>query len=225
MSGAGSREAAIRGLLPYVKRIARRIKRLVPGFDLDDLVGDGSLGLIRAVDSFDASRGPSLQQYARRLIVGAMLNGIRRMDPVSERARRLVRDAENERFAVAAVRGEIPSALEIDGRRPGYLRATAAAHCGQPLSLDAPLPHGETLSGDWSADPATIVTARSRSAALVALIDGLPARQRDIVLAHYYRGQSLRIIGKALAISPQRTSQLHLAAIARLRAQTYAAAD
>jgi len=225
VSDLAEREAKIRGLLPYVKRIARRIKRLVPGFDLDDLVGDGSIGLIRAVDSFDASRGPTLQQYARRLIVGAMLNGIRRMDPVSERARRIVRDAENERYAVAVERGEIPPAVEVDRNRPGYLRAMAAAHCGQPLSLDAPLPQGESLSGDWSADPAAILAQRNRSDALVALVDRLPQRQRDLVLAHYYRGRSLRAIGKLMAISPQRASQLHCAAIAKLRAGTHASPD
>ena len=220
-----ARERTIRALLPYVKRIARRIKRLVPGFDVDDLVGDGSIGLIRAVDSFDPARGPTLQQYARRLIVGAMLNGIRRMDPVSERARRIVRDAENERFGLAMLRGEIPPVAEIDRRCPGYSRAMAAAHCGQPLSLDAPLPQGETLAGDWSDDPAHILAQRSRSAALAALIDGLPQRHRDVVLAHYYRGRSLRAIGRQLAISPQRASQLHLAAIAKLRAGAHAAAD
>ncbi len=221
----GDRERTIRALLPYVRRIARRIKRLVPGFDLDDLLGDGSIGLIRAVDSFDPSRGPTLQQYARRLVVGAMLNGIRRMDPVSERARRIVRDAENERYGLAVERGEIPAAAEIDRRCPGYLRAMAAAHCGQPLSLDAPLPQGETLAGDWRDDPARILAERSRSDALAALVDRLPRRQRDVVLAHYYRGRSLRAIGKQMAISPQRASQLHLAAIAKLRAGAYAAPD
>lgn len=220
-----ARERTIRALLPYVKRIARRIKRLVPGFDLDDLLGDGSVGLIRAVDSFDASRGPTLQQYARRLVVGAMLNGIRRMDPVSERARRIVRDAENDRYTLAMVRGEVPAVAEIDRRCPGYVRAMTAAHCGQPLSLDAPLPQGETLAGDWRDDPARILAERSRSDALAALIDRLPKRQRDVVLAHYYRGRSLRAIGKQMAISPQRASQLHLAAIAKLRAGAYAAAD
>lgn len=225
MSDTEAREATIRALLPYVKRIARRIKRLVPGIDLDDLVGDGSVGLIRAVDSFDPLRGPTLQQYARRLIVGAMLNGIRRMDPVSERARRIVRDAENERYAVAMIRGDVPTESEVDRRRPGYLRAAAAAHCGQPLSLDAPLPLGETLRGNWSGDPGAIIAERSRTNALFGLIDRLPRRQREVVLAHYYRGRSLRTIGKQMAISPQRASQLHLAAIAKLRANGYAAAD
>jgi RNA polymerase sigma factor FliA len=224
-AGSAEREATIRALLPYVRRIARRIKRLVPGFDLDDLVGDGSLGLIRAVDSFDPARGPTLQQYARRLIVGAMLNGIRRMDPVSERARRIVRDAENERYGLALTLGEIPSAAEIDRHRPGYLRAMTAAHWGQPLSLDAPLPLGEKVRNDWSGDPARILVERSSSDALAALVDHLPQRQRNVVLAHYYRGRSLRAIGKQMAISPQRASQLHLAAIAKLRAGAGAAAD
>ncbi len=219
------REESIRTLLPFVRRIARRIKRLVPGFDLDDLVGDGSLGLIRAVDSYDPSRGPTLLQYARRLVVGAMLNGIRRMDPVSERARRIVRDGENERFAMAVVRGEIPSAAEVERRCPGYLRAMSATNRGQPLSLDAPLPQGESLSGDWSGDPGRILEERSRHTELAALIARLPSRQRDVVLAHYYGGRSLRSIGKRMAISPQRASQLHLAAIAKLQASAHASPD
>jgi RNA polymerase sigma factor for flagellar operon FliA len=222
---AAAREERIRSLLPFVKRIARRIKRLVPGFDLDDLVGDGSVGLIRAVDSFDPSRGPTLQQYARRLVVGAMLNGIRRMDPVSERARRIVRDGENERYAMAVLRGELPSAAEVELRRPGYLRAMSATHRGQPLSLDAPLPQGEVLSGDWSGDPGHIVEERSRYAGLTALVARLPQRHRDVVLAHYYCGSSLRSIGKQMSISPQRASQLHLAAIAKLQAGAGASAD
>src|SRR5271166_3948620 len=138
----GGRDEQIRALLPLVKRLARRLKRLVPAFDLDDLVGDGSIGLIRAVDSFDPSRGPQLDDYARRLIVGAMLNGIRRMDPVSERARRIVRDGENARYTLAASLGTVPTATEMEQRYPGFRRAVTAAYRGQPLSLDAPLPLG-----------------------------------------------------------------------------------
>ncbi|MGA9271989.1 MAG: sigma-70 family RNA polymerase sigma factor, partial [Candidatus Cybelea sp.] len=151
------RDAVVSALLPLVRRVARRLKRLVPSLDVDDLIGDGAIGLIRAVDSFDPLRGPQLTEYARRLVVGAMLNGIRRMDPVSERARRIVRDGENQRFALAAVRGELPTAAEMEGRCPGDRRALAAADRGQPLSLDAPLPRGESVAQDWSDDPARIV--------------------------------------------------------------------
>ncbi len=229
MIDVDEREERVRTLLPMTRRLARRLKRLVPNFDMDDLVGDGCVGMIRAVDSFDPLRGPSLEEYARRLIVGAMLNGIRRMDPVSERARRIIRAGENQRYAIAAERGDVPSVREMDLRCPGYRRAVAAAYRGQPLSLDAPLPIGESLSGDWSDDPGRIVEHCSESERLAALVDGLPPRQRQVVLLHYYSGKSLRAIGRQLAISPQRASQLHTSAIAGLKRlserQTHAAPD
>lgn len=219
MAGDGqeSREASIRALMPLVRRLAHRLKRLVRAFDLDDLIGDGCVGLLRAVDSYDPQRGPSLAGYARRLILGAMLNGIRRMDPVSERSRRLARDGETHRYALAAELGSLPSTAHMETLHPGFTRAVAAAHWGQPLSLDATLPDGESLSGDWSRDPATILANASARAALAERIRALPPRQRSVVVQHYFAGRSLRAIGRALAISPQRTSQLHLAAIARLR--------
>lgn len=219
-----SRELHVRALLPLVRTLARRLKRLVPNLDLDDLVGDGCVGLIRAIDSFDPSRGPQLAEYARRLVVGSMLNGIRRMDPVSERARRIVRDAENERYALAASRGLVPSSAEMDARRPGYARALAAAYRGQPLSLDAPLPRGEALAYDWSDDPGRICERRAQHAELAALIRGLPPRQREVLLLHYFNETSLRSVSRRLAISPQRASQLHLSAIARLKRDVHAPA-
>jgi RNA polymerase sigma factor FliA len=220
---AAARDESVRTLLPLVRTLARRLKRLVPSLDVDDLVGDGCVGLIRAVDSFDPLRGPQLAEYARRLVIGAMLNGIRRMDPVSERARRIVRDGENQRYTLAAMRGEVPTALEMEGRCPGYQRAITAAHRGQPLSLDAPLPNGESLVYDWADDPARIVTRRAERAWLSALIDALPRRQREVLRLHYFNETSLRAVGKRLAISPQRASQLHTSAIAKLRRDAHAA--
>jgi RNA polymerase sigma factor (sigma-70 family) len=219
-----SREQQVRTLLPLVRRLARRLKRLVPNLDVDDLVGDGCVGLIRAIDSFDPLRGTQIAEYARRLVVGSMLNGIRRMDPVSERARRIVRDGENARYTLAAARGDVPSSAEMERRYPGYRRALAAAYRGQPLSLDAPLPKGESLAGDWGDDPARIVARRAQRAELAALIRGLPPRQREVLLLHYFSEASLRSVGRRLAISPQRASQLHLCAIARLKREAHAPA-
>jgi RNA polymerase sigma factor for flagellar operon FliA len=217
------REEQVRALLPMVRKLSRRLRRLVPSFDVDDLVGDGSIGLLRAVDSFDPLRGTRLEEYARRLVIGAMLNGIRRMDPVSERSRRIVRDGENARYTLAASAGRVPTMREMEMRYPGYGRALTAAHRGQPLSLDAPLPLGEALVSDWSDDPANVVERRAESARLSELVNGLPPRHRQIVLMHYYCGNSLRSIGRRLAISPQRASQLHLSAIEKLKRANSAA--
>ena len=211
------RETLIRDLFPMVKKIARRVSRMVPGSDVDDLVGEGCIGLIRAVDSFDPMRGPSLEHYASRVVAGAMLNGIRRLDPVSERVRRDVREAERERYALASHTGALPSQLDMEKRRPGLRRATIHAYRYAPVSLDAPLPTGEHLSGDWCADPAEIVSQRVRNEAVRNAVRGLSPRHRKLLTLHYFAERSLHSISKTMAVSPQRVSQLHIAAIAKLK--------
>jgi len=163
------REALIRELFPMVKKIARRISRMVPGSDLDDLVGEGCVGLIRAVDSFDPQRGPTLEHYARRICAGAMLNGIRRLDPVSERVRREIREAERERFALATQTGVMPSQREMEQRRPALRRARATTSRYRPLfegsECVCPWPdsrHGTRCAPRIRARPPTSLRAASR---------------------------------------------------------------
>jgi RNA polymerase sigma factor (sigma-70 family) len=215
---ASEREEQIRALLPLVRHLARRVQRMVPSADLDDLMGDGSVGLIRAVDGFDPSHGIPLEQYAHRIILGGMLNGVRRLDPVSERVRRTMRLAERARFALAQELGSLPTPQAMERRIPGLARARIEAHRATPLSLDVTLPAGERLELDHDGDPQSIVAERLRSERVRGAIAGLPPRQRVIVLAHYLEERSLRSLHAALGVSPQRVSQLHLLAVKRLRA-------
>lgn len=217
------RDAAVRRLFPLVKRVAKRVHRMVPGRDRDDLVGDGCVGAIKAVDRFDPQRGVPLERYAVRVIAGAMLNGMRSMDTVSERVRRELRRAESERFEVAAHQGALPSALEMESRRPQLRRARAAAAQSTPLSLDCALPAGEQVECDWSADPARIAEANAQRRALRNAMERLPQRYRDLIVLHYSYEISLSGIGRAMNISAQRSSQIHLAAMKKLRALMHAA--
>jgi RNA polymerase sigma-B factor len=212
------RETTIRRLLPLVRRIAHRVARVVPGSDVDDLFGDGCVGLLRAVDAYDPTIGTALEGYARRVVLGAMLNGIRRLDPVSERVRRVVRHAERERYALAATTGVLPSMAELERRRPQLARARASAYHGSPLSLDAPLPPAcSPPVCDVAADPAHVVVADAERGRVHAAIRALPPRQRALVLGHYFEDRSLRALSAEMRVSPQRASQLHLSAIRRMR--------
>ncbi|HEY0394208.1 MAG TPA: sigma-70 family RNA polymerase sigma factor [Candidatus Elarobacter sp.] len=215
---ADAREARIRALLPIVKQIARRVHRMVPMSDLDDLIGDGCVGLIRAVDGFDPSRGVPLEHYARKLVSGAVLNGVRRMDPVPERMRRTMRAAGAARYALAQQLGTVPSMNEMSRRLPELTAARTEVHRRTPLSLDVPLPRGERLDIDHSGDPQSVVAVRGRQDAVYGAIAELPQRQRTIVLAHYFADRKLRELVEPMQISPQRVSQLHLLALKRMRA-------
>src|SRR5580704_8532560 len=188
------REDAIRQMFPMVRSTARRVGRLVPAADIDDLVGDGCIGLIRAVDTFDPFRGAALETYARRLILGSMLNGLRKLDPVSERARRKIREADRDRHALAQARGTMPSMREMEERTAGLRSARCAAFRLAPLSLDAV--NGSEGAPDPHGDPARIALAAGERREVVEAIGLLPDRQRRIVALHYYSRLSLHAIGQ-----------------------------
>ena len=84
-----SRESLLVEMLPLVRRIALKIHRHLPvHVEVDDLTGNGILGLLDAVDKFDPSKGVKLETYARHRVRGAILDGLRRADTASRDIRR-----------------------------------------------------------------------------------------------------------------------------------------
>ena len=78
---ATRREQLILEHLPQVKLIARRIHERLPGsVSLDDLISTGVLGLIAAIDRYDASHEVKLKTYAEYKIRGAILDSLRGLD-------------------------------------------------------------------------------------------------------------------------------------------------
>src|SRR5271168_4120678 len=76
-----SREELILEHLSQVKLIARRIhERLPVSVSLDDLISTGVLGLISAIDRYDASHDVKLKTYAEYKIRGAILDSLRGLD-------------------------------------------------------------------------------------------------------------------------------------------------
>ena len=164
-------------------------------------------------------RGARLNTYARRLILGAMLNGLRRTDPISERMRRRIRAAEARRYALAQELGRLPSLQELERDDPRLRVAREKAHQLSTLSTDAVPADSEGVALlDWSGEPGHLALASLDRAALTAAIRRLPPRQRVVVGLHYYADLSLHAIGRQMDITPQRASQLHAAALVRLRA-------
>jgi RNA polymerase sigma factor for flagellar operon FliA len=204
-----------------VRLIARRVHRMITGVEYADLIGDGSIGAIQAVDAYDPSRGTTLETYARRLILGKILHGIRRMDPVSERARRELREAEDQCYAMAISRGSIPTLSEMQCLRPRLAGALRRIRQAPPLSLDRPLPDGTEPPSDRDADPVRIVVKESIYSWLGTSLATLPERQRHIVMLHYFADVPFYEIGSRLTISAQRASQLHLKALRRLRKMSH----
>jgi RNA polymerase sigma factor (sigma-70 family) len=123
---AEERERLILEHLPQVRLIARRIHdRLPESVSLDDLISTGIVGLIGAIDRFDASHNVKLKTYAEYKIRGAILDSLRGLDWAPRQQRKRAKMIE----AAILIRGAAPASFS---HRGGDLARTRARHGGVP---------------------------------------------------------------------------------------------
>jgi len=230
------RSFACEAALPLVRRIASGVLRRLPAYFVsDDLVGDGCVGLLRALDTFDPSFNVSFEAWASRIIRGAMFNGLRRMDVIPERTRRDARSLDAARWRLAQTLGEAPddhAAAAGAGLDDAKLYAVQLALSrATPVSLDAPLPGtqsgstvGDRVVADQS-DPAEVAERREVQQVVDAAVAALPPRERLIIAACYAGFATFREIGGQLGISKQRVSQIHSRTLSTMRSTLASQAD
>lgn len=218
------RNATILSLAPLARKLARRVAARVASavVDVDDLESAGWMAAIQAVDRFDPSFGVPFEGYAIRVMLGAMYNELRRVDPVSERNRRTLRSGHRVRHELRHELGREPSRSEIEVRCPGYGRALGR-YARLEVSYDATVatcegtmrrPIDALCSSD---DVAGAVVAAETRVELQGAIASLDDRRRAVISQHYFEHRSLHSIAEELDVSAQRASQLHRTALARLR--------
>lgn len=212
-----TRTERIQNLYPLAQGIARRVGRTYRKADIDELISDSCVGLIRAVDTFDASRGVALEIYARRLIIGSIFNGLRKRDPLSSRVRKALRKVDDERFEIASREGSLPTMVAMEQRDSQLSAIRTKALQRSTVSLDAPLPSGEKLGASTANDPQNIAVERSLVQSALAAINMLPNRQREVMLLYYMQQVSLPAIADRMGITRQRASQIHRQALESVR--------
>jgi RNA polymerase sigma factor for flagellar operon FliA len=213
------RDATISAFLPNVRAIARALHRRYPQTEFDELVGDGALGLVVAYERFDPSCGMRLDVFFAMSVRGAMLNGIRKRDPVSERVRRCISSGRRFADGFAASHGTMPTDATIDAAVPGYRNACVRAHLTTPVY--APDETAMEMYGafDVGGDPAEFLTTRDAhlddtlALALAALTD----HRRFIIEQHYFREQALSTISAAMGVRPGAVYDTHRRALNALR--------
>ncbi|HET8631601.1 MAG TPA: RNA polymerase sigma factor RpoD/SigA [Thermomicrobiales bacterium] len=224
-----AREALITANLRLVVSVARQYRGA--GLSLPELVAEGNLGLIVAVDRFDPARGVRFSTFAcwpiRKAITRALDDRARlvRLPANSWLDLRALRRAEE---ALPAALGRAPTAGELaaaSGVAPWRLAALRAA-ATPPVSLDA-APAGDPLP-DGAASPADVVGRRCARDDLARLLGSLPERERRLLVLRYGldgdRPRTLKQIGAAIGLSGEGTRRLEARTLARLRAHPAAVA-
>lgn len=181
-----------------VRALAVRLRReLSLAGEFEDLVAYGFGGLLEAKRKFDASRGVRFKTFAYHRVRGAMLDGVRKMAPLSKRAADAVRAYD------CSPRTAAPTPLDR-----AFTRISASLTSATPL-------HGRY--GDQ--DPEAVLLQQESVTCLLRALPRLPDRHRLVVQRRYFEGRTLDDVALELGISKSWASRIHGQALAKLRAE------
>jgi RNA polymerase primary sigma factor len=226
-------EAAKRKLIESNLRLVMSITRnyTKAGVPLLDLIQEGNLGLIRAVEKFDYKLGFKLSTYAtwwiRQAITRALADQgrtIRLPVHVAEQVRRVMRA---RRILAQKLNREplLPEIAKESGFPPERVR-TLLELVEDPVSLETPVGDGESLYGDLIEDtksdrPDKATSDNLRSAELGVALQRLTPRMRHVVSRRFGLDgeppQTLEEVGSDLGITRERVRQLESRALRELR--------
>lgn len=229
-----ARDQLIVGYSSLVHAVARRMpSRMVTSVDLDDLTSAGMFGLIDAIDKFDISRGVPFEPYAVSRIRGSIIDELRAFDwaprSVRSRARDLTRaygefEAAHHR---APTHDELASHLGLDA---GVVRAhltlidqanLAALDAASDTHPNTPLSSIVRAGGQY--EPETIAQADATREILMQAVEHLGERTATLLRMYYFEGKTYAEVGKVLGVTESRISQIHTAALGKLRTSILAA--
>jgi RNA polymerase sigma factor FliA len=204
---------------PLVKYVAGRLRaRLPESVEYADLVSDGILGLMEAIDRFDPGRGLAFQTFAVPRIRGAMVDALRGLDWVPRSVRDKVRKVEQAQQSLEARLGRIPDDPEIAAELGITVSALRELYAKVAFTSVASVEDLE-LADDLSAAATQEVEDEQAKAALLKVVRELPERDQVIIALYYFEGFTLAEIGQVLGVTESRVSQLHSRATLVLRSR------
>jgi RNA polymerase sigma factor for flagellar operon FliA len=213
--------------LPFVESLARRMASTMPhSIDVADLVQDGVIGLIDAANRFEAERGIKFETFAERRVRGAMIDALRR-DAWPRGVRRVRRELEAAREALRRELGAEPTLADL-AKRVGTDQARLERTILRINTIESTSPLANLETIDSATLPAVLVPSeppapdqefeqRELKERIRAALGTLPARERKLITMYYFRGATMKEIGKEIGVNESRVSQLHARAVSRLR--------
>lgn len=231
--GATSRDAQIQEHMGLVHHLVSRLMRnMSSNVEAEDLVGAGIIGLIQALDAFDASRGHTFSTFAVPRIRGAILDELRRRDHAPRSVRRKMRRMSAAETRLRSQLGREPTTSEVAAEAGVDDETIWRWRSEVELSRASSL---ENASGDFGhapvADVALPWVGEAASPAedtltheeevdhLRRAILELPEQDRVVLALYYFEELKMHQIGQVLGLSEARISQIHSRAKKRLKSR------
>ena len=225
-----ARDRLLEEHLGLVHHVARQVSRtLAVRADFDELVSAGTIGLMSALEGFDASRGLAFSTFAAPRIRGAILDELRKQDHVPRSIRRKTRDISAARESWMRAHGVSPNDRELAEQlgvdMPTLWRWQADIEGAHHIPIDrapgerensAPAP-AEMLTDSEESMVEESLTHQQEVVHLRQAILALKEQERVVLSLYYFEELKLHEIAKVLELTESRVSQIRSKALSKLR--------
>jgi RNA polymerase sigma factor FliA len=218
--------------MPLVHSIASIVssKGLPPSIDYNDLVADGTVGLMKAWKNFDKNRGVKFETYASYRIRGEILDGMKNYNPVPYRVQVMIRDVAKKGYSALtkdknAAEEEIDESYEkkelsedeFKSALTKIKKIVSASALMYLMSLEAAQDSGVEINVSSEKTPAEEVEFSELRARLKKSLSELPKMEQDVIELFFDKDMSQKDIASKLKLSRSKVNRVIGKTVAHLK--------
>jgi RNA polymerase sigma factor for flagellar operon FliA len=215
-------------VMHYIGQVKSIVLRMVPTYkgysSYDDMLSCGILGLMDAIEKYDASKKVKFEYYAAMRIKGEIIDNIRKQDWAPSSLRRKIKTISNACSELESRNHRTPTDEEIAEHlgvdEEEIQKTLEKSHMFNILYFE------EMTQDDhlWeSVDPGESMEEKLEGSEIVKIlgnfIESLSEKERQVITLYYYEEMTLKEIARILGVSESRASQIHSKAILMLRSK------
>lgn len=207
--------------LDVVRLIAVSLRNIYLKYaSADDVINEGVLALMGAIETFDPERGVKFETYANLKIKGAIIDYVRRQDWVPRQVRHFGKELDSAYSELFSKIGRHPTNDELAEHmgitKEKLMRGMADAAGAITLSFEELLYEDNfNVEGGKTADRR--LYEQEQKKVIAQAIDELNPKAKQVVTLYYYEKLKFSEIGQVLGVSESRVCQIHSKAMLQLK--------